>query len=91
MDTDLSPPPFDLSTTIAAQPPANALLMVERYAQRMAWAGVNQTLLDSMRSGQALRAFLNQFPLQRGALVAHYIRSLTAAYRSLGGTHAAEW
>lgn len=84
MTTDLSPPALDLSETVAAQPPANALLMVERYAQRMAWAGVHQTLLDSIRSGQALYAFLDQFPLQRTALVAHYVRSLTAAYRALG-------
>jgi len=82
--SDLSPPAFDLSETVAAQPPANALLMVERYAQRIAWGNKYQAR-HSIPVGEALRAFLDQFPpMQRINLIAHYVRSFTAANRSLG-------
>lgn len=83
-------PAFDLTRTVAAQPPPNAVAHMDRCGQQIAWIDHHSDTSDYTRGTLihgAMSTFVRGFPIpMHSALLECYIRAYTLTRRHLRNT-----
>jgi hypothetical protein len=92
----VGPPPVDISTTVAAHPPANAADMAHRYGQTIAWLDHTAVTCDDTREAatlirngsaayEAMSHFVSQWPLAKANLIMRYVNGYQDTRKKLRG------